>query len=155
MDKKPTYSELEQRVKDLEKLAVTYGQAKASLRETLEKHPDLEEKSSDPEMALDVLDQEIAEQKPVEQALIAEHIFRKTIEKSVPCGIAAMDLNGRQTYVNQFFCNMVGWDEEELVGTMFPFDYLPQEQLNSFSDYFQRPIKDPVAGNLGHCTGYN
>lgn len=145
MGEKPSYIELEQRIKELEKLAVTYSQAKASLRETLEKHPDLEDNAADPEMAVDVLDQEITEQKPVEQAFIAEHIFRKAIEKSVPCGVAAMDLKGRQTYVNQFFCRMVGWKEEDLLGAKFPFTYLSIEEINCFWDHFSRPTYDPIS----------
>jgi PAS domain S-box-containing protein len=144
MGKKPTYAELEQRVKKLEKLAVTYSQAKASLIETLEKHPDMDEKPADPAMALDVLDQEIADHKPVEQALIAEHILRKTIEKSVPCGIVAVDLRGRQTYVNPFFCSMVGWHEEDLAGSKFPFVYLSEENIDDFQQYFQKTPKDCV-----------
>jgi PAS domain S-box-containing protein len=128
MDKKPTYAKLEQRVKELEKLAVSYNQAKASLVATLEKHPKLEKKPSEPEIAVDVFDQEIDEHKPVEQAFIAEHVFRKTIEKSVPCGIVALDLDGRQTYVNHYFCAMIGWDEEELLGQKAPFISLPQRK---------------------------
>ncbi|RZB37281.1 MAG: hypothetical protein SRB2_01363 [Desulfobacteraceae bacterium Eth-SRB2] len=53
--------------------------------------------------------------KAVEQVLIAEHIFRKAIEDSIPAGIAGIDVEGHQIYVNQAFCNMVGWSEAELL----------------------------------------
>ncbi len=62
-----------------------------------------------------------------EERLNAERVFRSAIENSVPCGIAAVDLEGRQSYVNPAFCAMVGWPEHELVGGMPPFVYWPPE----------------------------
>ena len=75
------------------------------------------------EIAIDVLDEEIQESDPVEQALVAEHLFRKTIEKSIPVGVAGFDESGKQIYVNRVFCTMVGWREVELMGTIFPQPY--------------------------------
>jgi PAS domain S-box-containing protein len=133
--KKPTYAELEQKVKRLEK-GISYRHAKQSLRESLEKQDVSGDKISEPETAVEVLDQEDAEKQPVEQALIAEHIFRRAIEESIPSGIAGIDLEGRQIYVNKAFCEMLGWDEEELVGTKYPFIYLPPEEIEADSDKF-------------------
>jgi PAS domain S-box-containing protein len=62
-----------------------------------------------------------------EEELLVEHTFRKTIEASIPSGIAVVDLNRRQTYVNPGFCAMVGWSERELVGSKPPFVYWPKE----------------------------
>ena len=58
---------------------------------------------SEPEMVLEVFDQENTDKLPVEQALIAEYIFRRTIEESIPSGIAAVDQQGRQIlFINPF-----------------------------------------------------
>jgi len=146
MGKKPTYSELEQRIRKLERLATTYSQAKESLKKTLEKQPELEETSSAPDMALEVLDQDIKGQKAVEQAFIAEHILRKKIEKSVPCGIAAMDLDGCQTYVNNLFCRMLGWQEKELIGTPLPLAVPIKNRANRFPESFQKQFNDSAWG---------
>ncbi|UCD82285.1 MAG: hypothetical protein JSW26_12935, partial [Desulfobacterales bacterium] len=92
MAKRPTYKELEQKVRELEKMVVTYSQAKRSLKESLEKQDGFIDKTAEPEMAVELLDQESAEKQPIEQALIAEHIFRKAIEESIPAGIFGIDL---------------------------------------------------------------
>lgn len=63
-----------------------------------------------------------------EQALRAEHAFRKAMEDSLTVGMRARDLDGRITYVNPAFCRMVGWPAEELVGSMPPAPYwVPEE----------------------------
>ena len=43
-----------------------------------------------------------------EEALRAEHAFRKAMEDSLHTGMRAVDLEGRIVYVNPAFCNMVG-----------------------------------------------
>ncbi len=64
-----------------------------------------------------------------EQALRTEHAFRKAMEDSLPVGMRARDLSGRITYVNPAFCRMVGWSEDELVGTMPPAPYWAPEHM--------------------------
>jgi PAS domain S-box-containing protein len=39
----------------------------------------------------------------------------------------ALDLQGRITYVNPAFCQMTGWNEDELVGRVAPFPYWPEQ----------------------------
>ena len=51
---------------------------------------------SDPEMAIEVLDEKIRENRPVEQALAVEHLFRKAIEESIPAGIVVFDMKWKQ-----------------------------------------------------------
>lgn len=51
-----------------------------------------------------------------EQALRAEHGFRKAMEDSLHTGMRAVDLDGRVIYVNPAFCRMVGFEADELVG---------------------------------------
>ncbi len=137
MARKPTYKELEQKVRELEKMVVTYSQAKQSLKKSLEKQDGLTNKTAEPEMAFEVLDQQDAEKQPIEQALIAEHIFRRAIEESIPAGIFGIDLQGRQIYVNRGFCEMVGWNEDELINITYPFVYWPQDKFDEFTVDFQ------------------
>jgi len=138
--KKPTYKELEEKIRDLEKMAVTYSQAKQSLKESLEKQDGLSAKTAEPEMAVDVLDQQDAEKQPLDQALIAEHIFRKAIEESIPAGIFGTDLQGRQIYVNRGFCEMVGWDEDDLLNFNYPFVFWSREEIYKIAVDFKELI---------------
>ena len=137
MQKKSPHKELEKKVNRLKKTAVTYKQAKKNLKTSLERQEGALESPSEPEMAVDVLDQEDAEEKPIEQALIVEHIFRKAIEESIPSGIAGFDIKGHQIYVNQVFCEMVGWHEEELLGAQYPFKYWPPDDLENVAANFK------------------
>src|SRR5215469_4605011 len=68
-----------------------------------------------------------------DQKLQVEQVFRHAIENSVPAGITAVDLDGRQTYVNPAFCEMVGWKQEDLIGARPPFVYWPAEEVHSIT----------------------
>jgi len=69
-----------------------------------------------------------------EQALRAEHAFRKAMEDSLTVGMRARDLSGRITYVNPAFCRMVGWSAEALVGAMPPMPYwLPEDMEQTYA----------------------
>lgn len=146
MVSKPTYKELERKIKKLEKKLITFDQAKQSVKTSLEKQEGQRKDISEPEMAVEVIEQKDIEKQPVEQVLIAEHIFRKAIEDSIPAGIGGIDIEGRQIYVNRAFCNMVGWSEGELLQTKFPFPYWPQEVVDPFKDGF----KMVMSGNVPH-----
>jgi PAS domain S-box-containing protein len=77
-------------------------------------------------------------------ALDSEHALRKTIEESIISGIAAFDLEGRQTYVNPAFCKMVGWNEDELIGTKPPFVYWPSEEMKNIKEAFQATLEGNI-----------
>jgi PAS domain S-box-containing protein len=68
---------------------------------------------------------DITKRKEAEAALAAEIAFRKAMEDSMVTGMRAFDLEGRVTYVNRAFCNMVGLEETELIGRTAPFPYWP------------------------------
>lgn len=67
MARKPTYSELEKKLKSLEKETVTFKQAKRNLKRTLAKKRGSHDVHSEPEMAVEVIEQADAEKQPVEQ----------------------------------------------------------------------------------------
>ena len=64
MAKKPTYQELEEKVKTLEKKTITFKKAKRNLKSTLAKKNGLAEFNNEPEMAVEVIEQKDAEQQP-------------------------------------------------------------------------------------------
>lgn len=100
-----------------------------------------------PETALEVIDAPIGERQPMKQAFIAEHLFRKTIEDAIPCGIAAFDNLGRQIYVNRTFCDMLGWNEKELMGGKYPYVYWDRRDTGQLSSEYRQLRKGKVPPN--------
>ena len=64
--------------------------------------------------------------------------FRKAMEDSLVTGLRARDLEGRITYVNPAFCDMVGFDADELIGQSNPVPYWPPEMAQ---DYAARQVQ--------------
>src|SRR4051812_33715240 len=62
------------------------------------------------------------------------------IADGVPIGIAAVDLDGVQSYVNQAFATLLGWPRETLIGAKPPFIYWPEDQLAQIQDAFQTTL---------------
>ncbi len=65
-----------------------------------------------------------------EEALGAEHAFRKAMEDSLTVGMRARDLYGKVIYVNPAFCKMTGFSSTELVGSTPPMPYWVPDQLD-------------------------
>jgi len=63
-----------------------------------------------------------------EQALRSEYTFRKAMEDSLTVGMRARDLEGRITYANPAFCQMVGFGVEELMNAGPPMPYWAPEE---------------------------
>ncbi|WDT81601.1 MAG: PAS domain S-box protein [Candidatus Manganitrophus sp.] len=87
---------------------------------------------------------DVTARKQAEETLQNEFAFRRAIEEAIPDGIAVADPNGRQTYVNRAFCEMVGWSETELVGAMPPYVYWPPEEREAIREAFQKTIQGEV-----------
>ncbi|MEO7549115.1 MAG: PAS domain S-box protein [Ramlibacter sp.] len=68
----------------------------------------------------------------VEQDLADALAFRKAMEDSLVTGLRARDLQGRITYVNPAFCQMVGFSPEELLGYATPAPYWPPELAHEY-----------------------
>ncbi|MDE2604295.1 MAG: PAS domain S-box protein [Burkholderiales bacterium] len=68
----------------------------------------------------------------VEQDLADALAFRKAMEDSLVTGLRARDLQGRTTYVNPAFCQMVGFSQEELLGRGAPAPYWPPERAQEY-----------------------
>jgi two-component system, LuxR family, sensor histidine kinase DctS len=68
----------------------------------------------------------------VEQDLADALAFRKAMEDSLVTGLRARDLQGRTTYVNPAFCEMVGFAAEDLMGKGAPAPYWPPERAEQY-----------------------
>ncbi len=71
--------------------------------------------------------------------------FRKAMEDSVMTGLRARDLQGRITYVNPAFCEMVGFAPEELLGASRDVPYWPSELAH---EYWQRQRQRQASGDF-------
>ncbi|MEW5886777.1 MAG: PAS domain S-box protein [Pseudomonadota bacterium] len=76
--------------------------------------------------------------------------FRQAMEDSLLTGLRALDLDGRLTYVNPAFCQMVGRSAEQLLGTSIPAPYWPTEQIE---EYRQR-LQARLAGQSSPREGF-
>ncbi|MBL0168220.1 MAG: PAS domain S-box protein [Propionivibrio sp.] len=76
-----------------------------------------------------------------EQALRSEYAFRKAMEDSLTVGMRARDLEGRVTYTNPAFCQMVGFSAEELIGARPPMPYWAPEELENTQAIHQAVIE--------------
>ena len=86
----------------------------------------------------------IARRLAAEGALRQQMAFRTAMENSLVTGLRARDLEGRVTYVNPAFCQIVGLPPEELVGKAPPMPYWAPEAM---ADYQQR-FASVLAGNV-------
>lgn len=76
--------------------------------------------------------------------------FRKAMEDSLVTGLRARDLQGRISYVNPAFCQMVGFDATELLGHNNPMPYWPPEMVGEYQQ--RQAIR--LAGNAPPREGY-
>jgi two-component system, LuxR family, sensor histidine kinase DctS len=76
--------------------------------------------------------------------------FRKAMEDSLVTGLRARDLEGRITYVNPAFCQMVGLAAEQLTGQLAPMPYWPPEMV----DEYKQRYAVRLAGNAPPREGF-
>jgi two-component system sensor histidine kinase DctS len=114
-----------------------------------------------------------------EGALRQQMSFRTAMENSLVTGLRARDLEGRITYVNPAFCQIVGYPAEDIVGRLPPMPYWAPEAMEEyqsrfasvlagkvtpqFETFFQRPdgqrvpvlvFEAPLVDNNGRQTGW-
>lgn len=79
-----------------------------------------------------LLARDVRRRAEAETALAEALAVRKAMEDSLITGLRARDLQGRITYVNPAFCNMVGFSAQELVGQALP-PYWPPEHVQQYT----------------------
>ncbi len=85
-----------------------------------------------------------------ERALADALAFRKAMEDSLVTGLRARDLEGRITYVNPAFCEMVGYPAEKMVGKNVGMPYWPPE----LADEYEQRMAHRLAGNSFPREGF-
>ena len=86
-----------------------------------------------------------------ERGLADALAFRKAMEDSLLTGLRARDLQGRITYVNPAFCQMVGFAADELRGHSMPAPYWPPDLAREY----QQRQEVRMAGNAPPQEGFN
>ncbi len=79
-----------------------------------------------------------------EGALRQQVSFRTAMENSLVTGLRARDLEGRVTYVNPAFCQMVGTQAEDLVGRLPPMPYWAPEAMAEYQQRFSEMLAGKV-----------
>ena len=79
-----------------------------------------------------------------EDALRQQVAFRTAMENSLVTGMRARDLDGRLTYVNPAFCQLVGIPAEELIGRRPPMAYWAPEAIASYQERFAQVLAGTV-----------
>jgi two-component system sensor histidine kinase DctS len=92
-----------------------------------------------------MLGRDIRRRLKVEKDLADALAFRKAMEDSLITGLRARDLQGRITYVNPAFCEMVGVEAKELLNNQSPSPYWPPELA---SDYQNRQAQRMAGENM-------
>lgn len=94
-----------------------------------------------------LFDQTHPEIQEIDPSQLSEAAFREAIENAVRSGLFVCDVDGHQTYVNRSFCKMVGWAEEELIGTTPPFAYWPEEEAERVQEAFDQMLSGDAPDN--------
>jgi two-component system sensor histidine kinase DctS len=79
-----------------------------------------------------------------EDALRQQVSFRAAMENSLVTGLRARDLEGRVTYVNPAFCQMVGLPATDIIGRLPPMPYWAPEAMDEYQDRFSRVLAGSV-----------
>jgi two-component system sensor histidine kinase DctS len=79
-----------------------------------------------------MLARDMRRRQKVESDLADALAFRKAMEDSLVTGLRARDNEGRITYVNPAFCEMVGFEATELLGHGIPAPYWPPERIDEY-----------------------
>jgi two-component system sensor histidine kinase DctS len=98
-----------------------------------------------------LLARDVRRRAEAETALAEALAVRKAMEDSLITGLRARDLQGRITYVNPAFCQMVGFTPQELIGQAVP-PYWPPEHVQEYAARQQVRLTGAPPPAEGHET---
>jgi PAS domain S-box-containing protein len=157
MADKPTYEELQQRVKDLDEAALKRKDAKEALRKA---HDELERRVEERTAALvkanEQLEKEIQERKQAEKSLLREKNFSEVIIDSLPGSFYLFDDKGRFLRWNKNFEEVSGYSAEE-ISKMHAVDFFIEEDRRNVAQRIQEVFvkgKSSVEAVLVSKSGY-
>lgn len=94
--------------------------------------------------SLSALWRDINRRLAAEDALRQQVAFRSAMENSLVTGLRARDLEGRVTYVNPAFCQMVGLPASDIVGRLPPMPYWAPEAMDEYQDRFSKVLAGSI-----------
>jgi two-component system sensor histidine kinase DctS len=94
--------------------------------------------------SLSALWRDINRRLAAEDALRQQVSFRTAMENSLVTGLRARDLEGRVTYVNPAFCQMVGLPASDIVGRLPPMPYWAPEAMDEYQERFSKVLAGSV-----------
>jgi PAS domain S-box-containing protein len=107
-------------------------------RDKLEKR--VQERTSELDSANKELKREIAERKKAEQVLKDSQALYSSLVENLPVHVLRKDVDGRFTFANQSFCDLLGKPLEDIVGKT-DFDLYPEELAQKYHQDDQRVVE--------------
>jgi two-component system sensor histidine kinase DctS len=101
-------------------------------------------------LVMALLARDLRRRQAAERQLAEALAFRKAMEDSLVTGLRARDMQGRITYVNPAFCQMVGRPAHQLLGQGIPAPYWPEDQIDNYRH--RQAIR--MAGKVVSREGY-
>jgi len=100
----------------------------------------VQERTSDLDAANRDLKREIAERKRAEKVLKDSQALYSSLVENLPVHVLRKDLEGRFTFANQSFCDLLGKPLEDIAGKT-DFDFYPEELAQKYRQDDQRVIE--------------
>ncbi len=88
--------------------------------------------------------QDITDRKNLELELTQAIEFNNSLIGTMQDGFAIVNAEGVHTLVNEAFCKMTGFGQDELIGTSAPFKYWPPEQLEQINNAFSKSLSENI-----------
>jgi two-component system sensor histidine kinase DctS len=76
--------------------------------------------------------------------------FRQAMENSLVTGLRARDMDGRISYANPAFCQMVGYSANEIIGSGLPAPWWPPERADEYRQHHDELMAGQAAPREGH-----
>ena len=135
MVKRPTYEELKQKVKKLEKECLERKRTEEQLRDRHEKYKALIYRNGEPNAIL-VAAREITAQRKADKALRKSEAYYRALVEDMPALICRFLPDGTLSFVNSSYCRYFDKTREELVGQNF-FQFIPEPERKKVRTHFE------------------
>ncbi len=87
-----------------------------------------------------MLKRQVADVTRTEGLWRTEAAWRRAMEESLTVGLRARDSQGRLVYANRAFCDLVGFEAEELIGSVPPMPYWPPDAIEESMSRHRRNL---------------
>jgi PAS domain S-box-containing protein len=77
-----------------------------------------------------------------------KRVMQNPMENPNPAGVLVVDPEGQILHVDPAFCQMVGWNEGELIGQRPPFTFWPPEDVEGIQQHLESVIRSEIVPTL-------